>query len=136
MGKKNEHRSMNLGPEAEEATTEAAKELVNEDKRIVGYIKSKFSDRLDHEGIDIMIFITGGLTLPIQIKSSHRRAHSFKTKHPLIKYVLFIRKKPLLDKSSPYYRSTLEYIKRKMVQFVTRAIRDAIVVFPENKTQP
>lgn len=127
---------MNLGPEAEEATKEAADELQNEDKRITGYIKAEFSDRLDHEGIDIMIFIAGGLTLPIQIRSSHRRAHSFKTKHPLIKYVLFIRKKPLLDKNSSYYRSTLEYIKRKMVQFVTRAIRDAVIAFPDNNNQP
>ncbi len=127
---------MNLGPEAEQATVEAAKELVNEDKRIPGYIKSEFSDRLDHEGIDIMLFVIGGLALPIQIRSSHRRAHSFKTKHPLIKYVLFIRKKPLLDKNSSYYRSTLEYIKRKMIQFVTRALRDAVTAFPENKSQP
>lgn len=136
MGKKNQHRSMNLGPEAEQATKEAADELQNEDKRITGYIKAEFSDRLDHEGIDIMIFVSGGLALPIQIRSSHRRAHSFKTKHPLIKYVLFIRKKPLLDKNSSYYRSTLEYIKRKMVQFVNRALRDAVIAFPENTSQP
>lgn len=118
----------NLGPEGEKATQEAVEELIKEDPKFIGYLKAKSSDRLDAEGIDIMIFVRGGFALPIQVKTTKRKINRFKAIHPMVRFVLFIKKcrrnQSTLDKSSPLYRPTLNYIKKKIQDFARRAARD------------
>jgi len=122
--------SKNLGPEAEDAVGEAMVELCKEDPRFLGYAKAETSDRLDRDGIDGLIFIRGGFVLPLQVRSTRRKIHKFKTIHPLVRFVLVIRKavrnEDALDKNNQIrYRGTLDYIKRQIKEFVYRATRDA-----------
>lgn len=116
----------NLGLEAEDAVETAVKELIKENPRFVGYLRAKFSDRLDNEGIDIMVFLIGGLVLPLQVRSTWKHIHRFKKIHPLVRFVLFIRKKGLTNPVSGQYRGTLDYIKRKITKFVNRAVKGFI----------
>ncbi|MEK7192210.1 MAG: hypothetical protein AAB646_01690 [Patescibacteria group bacterium] len=115
--------SENLGPEAEKAVEEAVQELIKENSLFIGYIKAEFSDRLDNEGIDIMVFVIGGFVLPIQVRSTMRRIHRFRKIHPLVRFVLFIKKPGLTDPNSAKYRRTLDYIKRKITRFAERAVK-------------
>jgi len=132
----------NFGAEGEEAVREAVEELIKEDPRFIGHIGARSSDRLDAEGIDRMVFVRGGFVLPIQVKTTRKGIKRFSQIHPLVRFVLFIKKKrrgksTLDNKSNPVlYRSTLNYIKKKVKDFVRRATRDAIKDFadPASKT--
>ncbi len=120
----------NLGPEAEDAVEEAILEMIKEDPRFLGYIKAKTADRLDVEGIDNLIFIRGGFALPLQVRSTRRKIRKFKKIHPLVRFVLIIRKvvrnENALDKNNQIrYRGTLDYIKRQIQEFAYCATRDA-----------
>lgn len=119
----------NLGPEGEQAAEEAVRELIKEDPRFIGCLRAKNSDRLDSEGIDIMVFVRGGFALPLQIRTTRKKINRFAIVHPLVRFVLVIKKqlrrKNALDRNSPLYRGTLDYIKRKVRDFARRAARDA-----------
>lgn len=143
MGK-NRNRD-NLGKEAEDAVESAVKELIEEDsklpennRRFVGYIRAQCSDILDSYGIDNLVFLNSGAAIPIQIKAVKKRKrrvfNKFHRDHPAIKFVLFIRKKPLWDPAAPSYRRTLDYIKRKIVNYADRCTK--ISGNPDKNPQP
>lgn len=121
----------NLGLEGERAAEEAVRELVKENPLLfVGYLRAKSSDRLDSEGIDIMVFVRGGFALPLQIRTTRKKIRRFNKIHPLVRFVLVIKKQlhhnNALDRNTPLYRGTLDYIKRKVQDFTRRAIRDIV----------
>ena len=124
----------NLGREAEDAVESATKELIEEDsklpedkRRFVAYIRPKCSDILDSNGIDILIFLNSGAAIPIQIKAVKKRKrrtfNRFHKNHPFIRFILFIRKNPLKCPDSQGYRRTLDYIKRKIMNYADRCAK-------------
>ncbi len=68
---------------------------MQKDDLISGFIQSRKNDRLDMEGIDFLLFLKNDLSLAVQVKT-HSRNHKrcidkhFR-RHPLIKFVLFIK---------------------------------------------
>ena len=119
----------NLGEPTEDAVEEATKELIKEDTHFIGYQRAKKSDALDTSGIDILIYLQGGLVLPLQVKSTYSKRGKFHRNHPLILFVLFVRN-ITLDKNSERYKRTLFYIKNKIKKFVFRAQRDLSHINP------
>ncbi|MEK7590356.1 MAG: hypothetical protein AAB454_01450 [Patescibacteria group bacterium] len=116
----NKQGKPNLGEPTEDAVEEATKELIKEDLHFVGYQRANKNDALDANGIDIFIFLQGGLVLPLQVKSSYSKLRKFQRNHPLIIFVLFVRNISL-DKNSERYKRTIIYIKNKIKRFASRA---------------
>lgn len=116
----NKQGKPNLGEPTEDAVEEATKELIKEDPNFVGYQRAKKNDALDANGIDILIYLRGGLALPLQVKSSYNKLRKFQRNHPLITYVLFVRNISL-DKSSERYKRAISYIKRRIKRFAFKA---------------
>ena len=119
----NKQRGLNLGEPTEDAVEEATKELIKEDPHFIGYQRAKKNDALDANGIDILIYLQGGMALPLQVKSSYSKLRKFQRNHPLIRFVLFVRKISL-DKNSERYKGAIFYIKNRLKIFAFRAHRD------------
>ena len=119
----------NLGEPTENAVEEATRELIKENPCFVGYQRAQKNDALDANGIDILIYLRGGLALPLQVKSTYSKRRKFQRNHPLILFVLFVRN-ITLDKNSERYKRTLIYIKNKIKRFAFRAQRDLGVLNP------
>src|SRR3989338_9209039 len=86
----------NQPPETELLFAEMLEGLKNEG-RIFGFIHAKSDGDMDGEGIDFNVFLIGGLSVAVQIKSSsdkkiaeHLRKHQ--QIHPLILLVMFVRR--------------------------------------------
>lgn len=110
----------NLGGPTEDAVEEAVRELIKEDLHFIGYQRAQKNDALDANGIDILIYLRGGLALPLQVKSTYSRREKFHRNHPFIIFVLFVRNISL-DKNSEKYKRTLFYIKNRIKRFAFRA---------------
>lgn len=54
---------------SEDIVEQALKELLDE-KKITYYLKSKPNFQLDTNGVDFIIFLKGGMALPLQVKRS------------------------------------------------------------------
>lgn len=124
----------NLGKEAEDAVEAATRELIEEDsklpdiqRRFVAYIRAECSDILDRNGVDVLIFLNNGGAIPIQIKAVKRRKrrtfNRFHKHHPFVRFILFIRKNPLRNPNSLGYRRTLDYIKKKILNYADRCAK-------------
>ena len=124
----------NLGKEAEDVVEKAVQELITADlalpeiqRRFVGYLRSRCSDIMDSHGIDILVFLSNGAGIPIQIKSNKKRKrrafNRFHGMHPYVKFVIFIRPRPLKYPESPGYKRTLDYIKRRVMNYADRCTR-------------
>lgn len=81
------------GKEAEGIVRQALA-IMEKEKTIAGFYQNKQHKEVDELGIDFLVYLKGGLILPIQVKVSckdnkDRRAKHIK-KHPNIPFMIFV----------------------------------------------
>jgi len=81
------------GKKAEEAVKQALA-IMEKEKTIAGSYQNKQHGEIDGLGIDFLVYLKGGLILPIQVKVSfgdngNRRQKHLK-KHPNISFMIFV----------------------------------------------
>ncbi len=81
------------GAKAEEAVKKALG-IMEKERGINGFYQNKKNGEVDELGIDFLVYLKGGLILPIQVKASskdneNRRLKHLK-KHPKINLIIFV----------------------------------------------
>lgn len=74
-------------PETELLFRETLEELKKENK-ISGFIHAKKNGDIDSNGIDFLVFLIGGLSVTVQIKSLSAKIEEHLRKHPLVQLVI------------------------------------------------
>jgi len=81
------------GKRAEGAVKQALA-IMEEEKTIAGFYQNKQHGEVDQLGIDFIVYLKGGLILPIQVKVSSgdngNRRQKHKKKHPNILFMIFV----------------------------------------------
>ena len=116
------------GDIAESIVAKAAKELKCEASVIRHVWHCSKNSPQDRQGIDILIFLEGGLCLPIQVKSSYRRLHRHHRVHPYIKHVIVVEDSQILlysDPNSEKYRTLKKDLIRQSKLLIKKAVREA-----------
>lgn len=85
---------------------------------VVHFLRNRPSDRLDTEGIDFLIFLSCGLTLPLQVKTANGRLDSkskeHKRKHPFVNFIIFVRTDLLPSNPEEVYKE----IRRDLISMI------------------
>lgn len=81
------------GKKAEDIVRQALA-IMTKEKTVTGFYKNRQHKEVDELGIDFLVYLNGGLILPIQVKVScddneHRRVKHI-GKHPNIRFMIFV----------------------------------------------
>lgn len=89
-------------------------------RRVVDPIHARKSDRLDAEGIDILIMFDSGLAMPLQIKKSSRlKLGHHRSRHPYILFVFGVGELP----AGPSDYEAYSRISNNLEDFINSALR-------------
>lgn len=78
---------------AEKLVGLALQELKEEDGRIIHFLNVDHNCNVDTDGIDKLIFLAGGLCLPLQVKKKNGEVTHHRKCHPHVKAVIVVKSK-------------------------------------------
>ena len=78
---------------AEKVVGLALQELEEEDGRIIHFLNVDHNCNVDRDGIDKLIFLAGGLCLPLQVKKKNSELTHHRRRHPHVKAVIVVKSK-------------------------------------------